>query len=277
MKRILVTTDLSPNSRAGLRFAINLAEKQKAKLTFLYVHQVYHAASWNSVEYDDSIGEDKTELQKKLESLVADVYKRMKVVPGKYKCQVSYNLGVVSGIKEYITDNKFDALCIATMGAGGVKKLLGTTTGALITSLELPVFCVPANYRVKPVKKVLYASDMLDYKKELKKVVALAKPFEATVEMLHMSFPYEAMLDEGLAEQELKKKFKYDIDLHYEQRDIEYALLNDLDNAINRAKPSIVVMFTDKQRNFFERLFFTSLAEQYSFFSQVPLLIYSKG
>lgn len=277
MKKILVTTDLSANSRAGLRFAINLATMQKAQLTFLYVHQVYHAATWNSVEYDDSIGDDKAFLKKDLDNLVADVYKRMKVSPGKYKTEVAYNLGVVSGIKEYVADNKFDALCMATMGAGGLQKLIGTTASALITSLDMPIFCIPSAYRVKPLKKVLYASDMMDYEKELKKVVTFAKPVGATVEMLHMSFPYEAMLNEGLAEQDLKKKFKYDIDIHYEQRDIEHALLNDLDDAISRAKPSVVVMFTDKTRNFFERMFFTSLAEQYSFFSQVPLLIYSKS
>lgn len=277
MKKILVTTDLSANSRAGLRFAINLATMQKAQLTFLYVHQVYHAATWNSVEYDDSIGDDKAFLKKDLDNLVADVYKRMKVSPGKYKTEVAYNLGVVSGIKEYVADNKFDALCMATMGAGGLQKLIGTTASALITSLDMPIFCIPSAYRVKPLKKVLYASDMMDYEKELKKVVTFAKPVGATVEMLHMSFPYEAMLNEGLAEQDLKKKFKYDIDIHYEQRDIDHALLNDLDDAISRAKPSVVVMFTDKTRNFFERMFFTSLAEQYSFFSQVPLLIYSKS
>lgn len=277
MKKILVTTDLSANSRAGLRFAINLATMQKAQLTFLYVHQVYHAATWNSVEYDDSIGDDKAFLKKDLDNMVADVYKRMKVSPGKYKTEVAYNLGVVSGIKEYVADNKFDALCMATMGAGGLQKLIGTTASALITSLDMPIFCIPSAYRVKPLKKVLYASDMMDYEKELKKVVTFAKPVGATVEMLHMSFPYEAMLNEGLAEQDLKKKFKYDIDIHYEQRDIEHALLNDLDDAISRAKPSLVVMFTDKTRNFFERMFFTSLAEQYSFFSQVPLLIYSKS
>lgn len=277
MKHILVTTDLSANSRAGLRFAINLAASRKASLTFLYVHQVYHAATWNSVEYDDSIGEDKATLMKDLEALVADVYKRMKATPGKFKCKVVYNIGVVSGIKQYIAENKVDALCIATMGAGGVTKLVGTTTSGLITSLELPVFCIPSNYRVKPLKKVLYATDMADYEQELKKVVAFAKPMEAIVEMLHMTFTMEAMMDEALAEQQMKKKYKYDIDLHYEQRDMEHALIKDLDAAINKAKPSVVVLFTHKGRGYFERLFFTSVAEQYSFFAQVPLLIYNKG
>lgn len=277
MDKILVTTDLSANSRAGLRFAINWAQQKKAQLIFLHVHQVLRASTWSDAKYDFYVGEDKKRLMSELESFVGSVYKSMKVAPDKYKCELHHSFDVAESIASYAKAQKCTYICIATRGAGMVKKLFGTNTGKLIRLSATPVLCVPTSYRVKPIAKVLYASDMTNYEHELKNVVAVAKPFKASVELLHMSFPYEFIMNEAMAEKELKKKFKYDIDLHYAQRDIELSLLQDLEKAITKAKPSLVVMYTEQKRSFFDRLFSSSRTTEFTFSTKVPMLIYSKS
>ncbi len=277
MDKILVTTDLSTNSKAAMRFAINLSQQKKLQLIFLHVHQVLRASTWSDAKYDYYLKEDKNALMEELQSFVSGVYRSMKIEPEKIKHVVHHNFNVTEGIRKYAKENKCNYICIATRGAGSVKKLFGTHTGKLITSSEVPVICVPTNYRTKPVSKLLYASDMTDYEKELKQVVSFAKPLKATVEMLHLSFPYEFIADEAIAEKELKKKMRYDIDIHYQSRDIENSLLQDMEKAVKKARPSLVVMFTKQKRSFFEKLFLSSKAAEYSFTTKVPLLIYSKG
>lgn len=278
MDKILVTTDLSTNSKAGLRFAINWAQQKKAQLIFLHVHQVLRASTWSDSKYDYYVGEDKKRLKDELESFVAKVYKSMKIEkPGKYKCELFHSFDISESISYYAKENKCNYICIATRGAGTMKKLFGTHTGSLIRSSSTPVLCVPSNYRVKPITKVLYASDMTNYEKELKNVVAVAKQFKAGVELLHLSFPYEFIVNEDIAEKELKKKFRYDIDLHYESRDIEHSLMQDMEKAVTKSKPSLVVMYTDQKRSFFERLFASSKTTEFTFSTKVPMLIYSKS
>ena len=46
MKRILVTTDFSTNSKAGVRFAIQLASQTKCELTFYNVHETLKSNAW---------------------------------------------------------------------------------------------------------------------------------------------------------------------------------------------------------------------------------------
>lgn len=276
MKKILVTTDLSANSKPGLRFAINLAKQKKVELVFLFVHQVLRASTWTDVRYDFYVNEDKEKLMNELTSFVASVYKSMKVTPGKHSCAVYHEFNTVLGIREFAKKSQCDYICIATRGAGAIKRLFGTNTAKLINNSELPVICVPKSYRTKPITKLLYASDMSDYENELKQVVAFAKPLKAQVELMHLSYPYELEEEKQVAEKDLKKKLRYDISVHYETRDIELSLLSELERAVKKAKPSMMVMFTKQDRSFFDKVFLGSAAEEFSFVTNVPLLVFNK-
>ncbi|HYC30549.1 MAG TPA: universal stress protein [Chitinophagaceae bacterium] len=278
MKRILVTTDLSSNSRAGLRFAINLAGQKKTELVFLFVHQLLRASNWSDAKYEYFVSEDNKNVMKELTDFVEGTYEQMKIKPGKYKCAIHHQFATVDGIISYAQDNECDYICIATRGAGTVKKLFGTNTAALIKKSPIPVLCIPSGYKAaKPVSKLLYASDMTNHEKELEQVLAFAKPLKATVELLHMSFPYEMAMDNQAAEKSLKQKFRYDIAIHYKERDFDKTLMVDLERAVEKAKPSVVAMFTKQDRSLFDRIFLGSAAAQYSFSTNVPLLIFKKG
>lgn len=277
MNRILVTTDLSTNSRAGLRFAIKLAEQKKMELVFLFVHQVLRASTWSDAKYEYFLSEDKENIMKELTAFVSATYKQMKVTPGKYRCEVHHQFGIVDGLINYAQDNNCDYICIATRGAGAVKKLFGTNTASLIKNSPIPVICVPSTYKTKPVTKLLYASDMDDYEKEVPQVLAFAKPLKAAVELMHLSFPYEMMADKQIAQKDLKKKFKYDIDIHYEARDLDNSLMTDLENAVKKAKPSVVAMFTKQNRSLFDRIFLGSATQELTYSTNVPMLIFRKG
>src|SRR5690606_24135519 len=171
MKRILVTTDLSANTRAGLRFAIQLAAQKKTELVFFFVHQVLRASTWSNAKYEYYVSEDRENIMKELTTFVAAVYKQMKVTPGKYKCVVHHQLGTVDGIVNDAKDNRCDCLGIGTRGDGTMGKRFGTNTAARIKKSPITVLCIPSPYKVKPVRKVPYASDMTDYQKGIPQVL----------------------------------------------------------------------------------------------------------
>jgi nucleotide-binding universal stress UspA family protein len=182
----------------------------------------------------------------------------------------------VDGILEYAEKERVSYICISTRGAGTLKKIYGTNTGNLIANANIPVLCIPNNYKIKPVTHVLYASDMTDYENELGKVVAFAQPLNATVEMLHLAYPYEFILDKELMEQTLEKKTNYKVSLHYEKRDIDLSLMDEIKKAIDKSKPSVLAMFTNQHRTFLDRILLSSETKEYSFHAKVPLLSFNK-
>jgi nucleotide-binding universal stress UspA family protein len=57
MEKILVTTDQSSNSKAAIRFAIQLAKQRKAELIILHIYHNIKPFSWSErifEEYEDT-------------------------------------------------------------------------------------------------------------------------------------------------------------------------------------------------------------------------------
>lgn len=176
---------------------------------------------------------------------------------------------------DYCREHKdINYICIATRGAGKLNKLPGTHTGNLITKSPVPVITVPKNYRKHSVKRILYTSDLHHYEEELKKVVAFARPLRAPIKVLHISSPNDEVPDEEIIKKLTKKKIHYARDIQFKEG--RYSLLPDLQKQIQILRPSLVVMFTDQHRNFFQKILFPSKAEQLSFGIKIPLLSFNK-
>lgn len=179
MKKILVPTDFSANSRAGVRFAIHWAAQPKLDLVFVHVLNILRVSSWSDAYFAKYATQQQNLRRTKFEKFIADIYRQMNAKPGKYFIIIIQGISADISILDYCRKNKgIDYICISTRGAGKFKKIFGTNTGNLITKSEVPVLAVPQNYKVADVKSVLYATDLRNYTAEIKKVVAFAQPLK---------------------------------------------------------------------------------------------------
>ncbi len=277
MKNVLVTTDFSPASESAIRFAIHWAEHQELVLTFLNVHHIPRPSNLDDKYFAEY---EKTELESarsKLDAFISDMYSENGTALSDFSTLVLPGLDVDVSLLYYLEKNPgFDCICISTRGAGKFKKFLGTNAGNLITKSEIPVLAVPANYKVTDISSVLYATDLVNLERELPKVIDFAKPLKAKIEMLHFSWPNEILFDEKLISESLKNRFGYEFDLHFEKNDAIHSLIQQLNIQISQKTPSMVIMFTNHNRNFFQRLFLSSKSEEFSFVTTVPLLVFNK-
>ena len=277
MDKILVTTDFSSNSKAGLRFAIQLALQHKYELTFFHSYSIMKPSSWNDITFEayEKIESDK--IQKKLNQFVESVYKSMGTVFKSKKCIIKSSVFTDSNIREYAQEDKFNFICISTRGAGTLKKIFGTNTSNLINHSTVPILAIPHNYRPSKITSILYSSDLVNLEMELKNVVAFAKPIKAKVELLHYTSPLETIPDSKLIEIIVKKLSKYDIKLNIKNTDFAETLIFNIETAIKKAKPSMMIMFTEQNRSLFQRIFLSSKSAEYSFNAKVPLLVFNKS
>jgi len=276
MKKILVTTDMSGNSKAGIRFAIKLAASLGAELIILHVHHLLRASFWSESEYELYLRKHTENTMEELQPFVKHIYNRLTYTAGKYRIALHRHFDVPAGIMEFAAANDCSYIVTTTRGAGMMMKILGTNASALIQRSQIPVITVPAGYRAQPLTKVLYASDMLSYDKELPSLVAFAAPLQAAIELLHLRYGYEPEIAHQLIEQNLRQRVNYPVHMVYRQRNTERSVLEDIEHYIAESRPSVLVLFTHQDRSFAEQLFMPGNARRYAFHPKVPLLTFRK-
>ncbi len=278
MEKIIVATDLSANSRAGIRFAIKTAEARNAELVFVYVYKVLRASFWTDEEYQAHIDRRGEVYQGELYQFIKGIYRTMRIDPPvALNVAVSHNLDAVEGIVDFAVRHNGAFIFTSTRGAGRVKKWFGTTASKLIQTSPIPIFCVPSAYKMKTVKSLLYASDMEQHEEELKRVVDFARALNARIEILHLHYHYEYLRNRSAFQESLNKKAGYTVQVHYKLRDVERSVLSQIKDAVNKAKPSILVFFTHQDRSFFERILLPGNAKEYVFETEIPILSFPKS
>lgn len=276
MKKILVTTDFSANSKAAMRFAVQLASQADVALTFLHVQHILRMTTWNESAYVSYETGEIARLNEALTDFVHSVCKPLKTTPKNYQCVVENSPFTDSTIRDYAADHGFDYICISTHGAGMMETLFGSTASNLINQSSVPVIAVPTTYRTSQLSTVLYLSDLsrLD---EVKRVVDFARPLAAAVELLHIKEFYESTIDPAIIGAAVQKQTDYPVAVQVKPRDMANALTGDIDTAINAHKPSVLVMFTTQTDGFLARLMGTGNSVDYAFLTTVPLLVFRKA
>ena len=278
MKKILVPTDFSTNSKSGVRFAIHWASQQKIELVFVNVLYILRATRWSDAYFEKYAEQEKELCSTKFEKFIAGIFRQMNVKVGKYSTVIIEGISADISILDYCSKTSgIDYICISTRGAGKFKKIFGTNTGNLITKSEIPVLAVPQNYKVADIKSILYATDLRNYTTEIEKVVAFAHPLKTKIEVVHFTWPDEISFDKKTIETAFKKEFKYGLNLYFEKNDGTHSIIENLEKQIRIKKPSVVIMFTNQQRTFFQKIFLSSKAEELSFEAKVPLLVFNKN
>ena len=276
MEKILVTTDFSTNSKAGLRFALQLASQYKFELTFFHSYYVLIPTGWSNSKISQYKKIEEKKIQNRLNRFVATVYKNTRIRAPKFECVIKSSAFTEINILKYAAENKFSFICTGTRGVGKFKKLFGTTTAKLIKQSHVPVIAVPNNYRLNNISSILYASDLINIGKELEKVIDFARPLNAQVVVLHFNSP-NTPIDSKIFEAAVKASSRYDnIKIYIENENQSQSRISIIKSILKKTKSSIMIMFTEQRRNLFQKVFSPSKSVKHSFKTEVPLLVYNK-
>ncbi|MEZ0129557.1 universal stress protein [Flavobacterium sp. LBUM151] len=269
MKKLLVTTDFSNISRAGIRFAIQFASQTPCELIFYSV---------NTKQLEDNIDNyyKKTTQTYKLKKFILSIYKTTKKEVGKAEFVTENHTYVEKAIIAYAQKWNADYICINTSGPGIFNQLIGTTASKLITTSPTPIIVVPYTYRMKPINLLLYASDLAKLGVELPFVKKFAALFAADIAVYH----YDELLDQGDFKEDFNKIAQNyqsnKVSFNFKKLNIEYSLLNHLEADIRTIRPSILVMFTNQNRDWYERHFLSSKTKEFGYDTNTPILVFRK-
>ena len=276
MKKILVTTDFSTNSKAGIRFAIQLASQTSCELIFYSVKVSLAVDAWKQLDYNGTKNSENVLLKDKLHKFIVNVYKDAGKYPNKIDCVIENNIYADESIIAYAKKCNADYICMSTRGGGLVRKFMGSNASSLITTSSVPLLIVPHSYRIKPVKSILYASDMEKIGSELKFIENFASALDADVAVYHYDYLVEDEREKSKLNKIADKYNSEKVSFHFKRLYAELSLLTQLQKDIRKSKPSIIAMFTKQDRNWFERLFLSSKTAELGFDTKTPMLVFRK-
>ena len=271
---ILVPTDFSKHSKTAALYAARLAKKIGAELVLLNV--VYGQASSRAMMVTPKLeAEMKKIANNELDRLVQGIKTEIK---GKLDISVRLLTGfpVTNVVQRFLRQAKVDLVIMGTQGATGLQKVfIGSNAAAMIQDAVVPVVIVPQNAAFKSLKKIVYATDLDNMENELSAVCQFAKPFNATIDVVHVAAEdAPTKFDLKQMKSELARKMKYEkISFHLSKND---DVAEAIDRFIIAKKADMLVMFTHKL-NFFEKLFSLSVTRKLAFHSYVPMLTFNKA
>lgn len=277
MKKILVTTDLSQDSKSGIRFALQLSTQSQAQLIFLYVMEpVLKPVRWSAETFEKYRNNQFTNAEEQLQQFVGSVLEQASRRIPNVVCTVVEGGRFSEAVIEHAKKVKADFICMSTRGAGTLRKVIGTNASDMLTTSPVPVLVVPKSYKRSPVKKLVYATDMENLPSEVKRVKAFSEPLKAKVTAMH--YDYMVEFEETrkklvrVADKYTDKAFSFS----FQNLSIDKPLAEKLNKDVVKEGADLVVMFTKQDRNWFDRLFLSSKTAELAFNTKVPMLVFRK-
>jgi nucleotide-binding universal stress UspA family protein len=256
---------------------MTLAKQSKnVKVVFYHAINILQPTSWSSTFFDDYKDEEVARLSAELKKFIHSVIRKDKMKFAEIKFVVEDSISTEKDIIKYAEKTKIDFICIATQGAGMLRKVMGTHTSFIVNNSEVPVLVIPSHYKTKAIRNAVYLSDFENLKKELLKISKLTADISLHIEVLHYS---SVLID--------KKKFEKNIEvfnsktfgntqLNIQKINLKLSLVNRVAKYVEESKPDLLVMFTKREKGFFESIFLPSKSAELTYSTKVPVLIFSK-
>lgn len=273
MKKILFPTDFSEAANNAFVHALEFAKIVNGELILLHTFEIpvydsqffpeNYASIYSSIElakfemFKEEIPKLRTiAMERKLEDIVI----KHRLMDG----DLLYNL------KNAVKEDEIDFVIMGTTGASDwTKFFLGSNTSSVISGVDVPVLCVPIDAKFRKIKTIGFTTRYREKdKKELKKVLKIAKKTDAKVKSLYVKTSNSDVSAETVKEWE--KEFANDnVEFlvlpsdEVKETILDFVLYKDID---------VLAMITHK-RSFFESIFDSSFTKKMSKEASVPVLI----
>lgn len=195
MNHIIVPVDLSKNSREALRYAAHLAQHASTDIMIVYCTSLLQKV----VSYTAVTKKEPKDPQKW-------ILKRIKKIKAKHPgVAVDFRIfkgDTIEGIKKMIDITKSDMVVMGTQGEGeNPETYLGSTSGALVKTTDIPVILIPPRFKFNGIDKVIFAAKntFVRYMGALEPIISINQIFKPHVQLLHLGEQLDPIPDQSFS------------------------------------------------------------------------------
>jgi len=277
MKKILVPTDFSDQSKIALDFAAELAKKAKAVIKLIHVFEYPVATTYAAMDVGgvdilqgEDLREKMAENKARLDSLVEEVGAPGILIEKDIKVGNPF-VNISSELKQ----EDVDMVVMGTRGTSGIEEVfIGSNTEKVVRHAKCPVISLKERISVDDIKSIVFASNFKDEEPNLvdhlKKLQTL---FNADIHFVRVNTPSNFEPDSNS-----KKRIKIWLKDKGFERDT-FSIHNDVteeDGIIHFAEEigSDMIAMGTHSRSFLGRLLGGSLAEDVVNHARRPIWTY---
>lgn len=182
MKLIIVPVDLSRNAKEATRYAANIAAYAGARLLIVHYHHLLHkVVSHTSGKTVSNIDADRW-IQKRIHKIALKH-------PG---LEVDYKIikdNIIAHLKHLVEDSRADLVIMGCQGENeNPTTFLGSTSGSLVKTTEIPALLVPPRYKFVRIERVIFAAKdtYVRFMGALEPIILINQIFKPNVQLLHI-------------------------------------------------------------------------------------------
>lgn len=272
MKKILFPTDFSEVANNAFIHALEFAKIVNGELLLLHTFELPIVDNQfipdNYYNIFDSVQLAQFDMFKEEIPKLRELAKKKKLD----HIKLSHKLmdgDLIYAIKKVVKEENIDFIVMGTAGATGWEAFfIGSNTGAVLTTVDVPVLSVPMDAKFEKIKNIGFTTRFRDKDKEpLKEVIKIAKKALAVVKCLYVKTSKSDVSDATI--EQWKKEF--------ESEQVKFSIVNsdmvkeNIMDFVSHKNIDILAMITHK-RNFFSELFNPSLTQKLSNITSVPVL-----
>ena len=274
MRKVLVPTDFSDNSKNALNYAIELFKYDVSAFFIMHAYQdeIYADDALRSRETTDQVTEIiSNRSQLKLESILKEI-RETSPNPRHTYTIVSSNSMLIEEADKIVDEENIDIIVMGTRGKTNDRSLtFGSHTLQVLKYVQCPVLAIPENFKGMQPRHILFPTNyLIPYKRrELKLLCELAAPYRAVIDMLYISKSDTLALrqenNQDFIKEELCKNkinFKFGNDKSITNAIYTYIKENNID----------MLVMVNTRHSFLENLLFPSTIDKVSLNLDIPFL-----
>lgn len=254
MKYVLLLTDFSDTARNAIIYALSMLKKEDLYYKLINTYDLEFSGSPYVMQVKDELAEESLKGLRNELQLIHRLFPDAKI-------ELASRFGpLIDVIQEEIHDYNPDIIVLGNKGESAIEHfLLGSNAYEIIKSISTPLLVVPKGAQFKKPEKIVFATDLNDFKNDeiIKPVRDIVKYFDA--ELLFTNVLEERTEDRFEAEQKILAHFP-DIksSFHYLQGDNVAQSICDF---VDEHGASIVIMIRHN-KSFFDRIMHSSTTKQ---------------
>ncbi|MDX1909723.1 MAG: universal stress protein [Bacteroidia bacterium] len=276
MKKILFPTDFSPAAENAFAYALHLATHLEADIHLLHCydvagaeHALLPAELWNALRTAEEA--QALEVVRRYEAQVqARTGTRITIVP---ILRVGFAAEV---IRETALSLMPDMVVMGTKGASDrLDALIGSITSQVAQGLPVPLLAVPAYARFDGIRRMIYATDLLQKDAAVSaRLGALAHILGTALDCVHVVS--DASQVPSFAESAYLRSM-YQADTQVDELELYVIHAEHVWDGLAdhlALKPAELVAVAAPQHGFVERVFHHSVTRELTLYAEVPVLVF---
>jgi nucleotide-binding universal stress UspA family protein len=276
IKRILVPTDFSENARTAYEYAIDLAEKHKARIDVVHIYTpVDDGIPMIAPDRVSSI-ELKAQLTEFVTHSIEDDDDEGYISLRKVKVNAELKFGGASDTIIDLSKKDYDLVVMGSVGSGSFAEIVfGSVTTKVAQDAFCPVLVVPKNSRFKGVENLLYACDFKHKSFKHPALIAeVATLFKSKIDLVYVK--HKDSKNESYTQDlsDMQAVFatqapSLTVKTHVvEEEDVFYGI----NQFAEEHKTDMVVLIT-KHYSFLEKAFRSSVTKEMAMYTKLPLWV----